>query len=122
MYGKKIPFRVGVTFATFRNAIANVVREIDAQNNEYIRKASETELEDYYVGKVLINPIELDSENYYVENQQSIRKDVSQGFSRMSFRDERIVAGPGGPTSAMLRRYIHWLTILFLYAAIHGGF
>lgn len=91
MYGKIIPFSEGDTFAKFRNAIENVVHEIDTLNNEYILKASETELDDYYVGKVLIDPIELDSENYYVENQQSIRKDVSNDFNRMSFRGERIV-------------------------------
>lgn len=91
MYGNISPFRDGDTFATFRNSIENVVREIDALDNEYVLKASDTELEDYYVNKVLIDPIVLDSENYYVDNQQSIRKDVSHDFNRMAFRGEQIV-------------------------------
>jgi hypothetical protein len=91
MYGRISPFREGDTFATFRNLIENVGREIDALDNDYILKASETELENYYVSKVLIEPLLLDSENYYVDNQQSIRKDVSHDFNRMSFRGERIV-------------------------------
>ena len=91
MYGKITPFREGDTFATFRNIIENVVHEIEGLDNEYILKASPTELENYYVNKVLIQPLELDSDNYYVDNQQSIRKDVSHDFNRMSFRGERIV-------------------------------
>lgn len=91
MYGRITPFRESDTFVTFSNFIENVVREIDALDNEYVLKASETELEDYYVGKVLIDPLVLDSENYYVDNQQSIRKDVSHDFDRMAFRGEPII-------------------------------
>ncbi len=91
MYGNMSPFREGDTFSTFRNLIENIVREIDALDNEYVLKASDTELEDYYVSKVLIDPIVVDSENYYVDNQQSIKKDVSHDFDRMAFRGERIV-------------------------------
>lgn len=54
MYGRISPIREGDTLAAFRNIIENVVREIDALDNEYILKAPDTELEDYYVGKVLI--------------------------------------------------------------------
>ena len=91
MYGNISPFRESDTFSTFRNLVENIVREIDALDNEYVLKASDTEIEDYYVSKVLIDPIVLDSENYYVDNQQSIKKDVSHDFDRMAFRGERIV-------------------------------
>ena len=91
MYRRITPFREGDTFATFRSLIEKVVHEIESLDNEYLLKASATELEDYYVNKVLIEPLELDSDNYYIDNQQSIRKDVSHDFNRMSFRGERIV-------------------------------
>ena len=91
MYGRIAPFREGDTFVTFRNIIENVVREIDALDNEYVLKVSDTELEDYYIDKVTIDPLVLDSENYYVDKQQGIRKDVSHDINRMAFGDERIV-------------------------------
>ncbi len=91
MYGRISPFRDGDPFATFRNLIEKFVHEVDALDNDFILKASATELEDYYVNKVLIEPLELDSENYYIENQTGIQKDVSHDFNRMSFRGERIV-------------------------------
>ena len=91
MYGGISPFREGDTFATFRNLIEKVTHEIDSLDNDYVLKASATELEDYYVNKVLIEPLELDSENFYIENQAGIKKDVSHDFDRMSFRGERIV-------------------------------
>ena len=91
MYGGFRPFREGDTFSTFRNLIEKVTREIDALDNEYILKASSTELENHYVNKVLIEPLELDSDNFYVENQQGINKIVSHEFDRMPFRGERIV-------------------------------
>lgn len=94
MYGAFSPFREGDTFATFRNIIETVTREVDALDNEYILKASATEIEDHYVNKVIIEPLELDSENFYVENQEGIKKDVSHEFDRMAFRGERIVV-PG---------------------------
>ena len=44
MHGKITPFSEEDTFATFRNIIESVIREIDALDNEYILKASPTEL------------------------------------------------------------------------------
>ena len=70
MHGKITLFREGDTFATFGNLIAKVVHEIDALDNEYLLKASATELEDYYVNQVLIEPLELDSDNYNIDKQQ----------------------------------------------------
>ncbi len=94
MFGKISPFREGDTFATFRNLIETTVREIDGLDNEYIMKSSETELEEYYINKVVIEPIILDSENYYIDNQQATQEDVSHDFTRISFRGERIIV-PG---------------------------
>jgi len=91
MYGRISPFREGDTFTTFSNLIENIVNEVETRDNEYILKASAIELEDYYVNKALIEPLELDSDNFYVENQESIKQDVSNDFLRGGFPGERIV-------------------------------
>ena len=46
------PFTEGDAFATFRNLVEQVKQEIHSLDNEYILKAAQTELEDYYVAKV----------------------------------------------------------------------
>lgn len=91
---KITPFKEGDTFSTFRNIIEKTAHEIDSLDNEYVLKASPTELEEYYVDKVTINPLVLDSENFYIENKKGIKKDVSNDFRRGGFRGEKIVV-PG---------------------------
>ena len=85
------PFRDGDTFATFRNLVEKVTQEIQSLDNEYVLKASQTELENYYVGKVTIQPILLYTDQYYVENQTGTRIDVSHDFRRAVFPGERAV-------------------------------
>lgn len=53
------PFGDGDTFATFRALREGTLREIDALENEYVLKASPTELEEYYVSKVTVTPLSL---------------------------------------------------------------
>lgn len=85
------PFRDGDTFATFRDIIKAVTNEIKALDNEYILKASETELEDYYTEKAFIEPLVLHSEQRYIENQSGTQIDVSHDVSRGVFPGERAV-------------------------------
>lgn len=85
------PFRDGDTFATFRNLIETVVREIDNLQNEYILKASPAEMEQYYVDKVTIAPVVLDAESYYIEDQKAAQFDVSHDFNSFASRGEKIV-------------------------------
>lgn len=85
------PFRDGDTFATFRALVEGTVREIDALDNEYVLKASPTELEKYYVSKVTIVPLSLDSANYHIEDQQPTQLDVSHEFDRFAPRGERSI-------------------------------
>lgn len=94
LHGIISPFREGDTFATFRNIIESTVHEIEGLDNEYVMKSSETELEEYYISKVLIDPIVLDSDNYYIDNHQGIKQDVSNDFHRKAFGGERITV-PG---------------------------
>lgn len=84
-----LPFRDGDTFATFRNLLERTVREIDSLENEYVLKASPTELEEYYVSKVTIAPLSLDAEDHYIEGQKGTQVDVSHHFDRAVFPGER---------------------------------
>ena len=86
---KIYPFRNGDTFATFRNIIEKVTKEIQSLENDYVLKASQAELEDYYVEKVLIRPLILHTDQYYIENQTGTKIDVSHDFRRAVFPGER---------------------------------
>ena len=85
------PFREGDTFATFRNIIDSVTNEIKALDNEYVLKASEAELEEYFTEKALIEPLVLHSDQQYIRNQSGTQIDVSHDFRRAVFPGERAV-------------------------------
>jgi len=88
---KIYPFRDGDTFATFRNVIEKITREIKSLENDYVLKASQAELEDFYVEKVLIHPLILHTDQYYIENQSGTKLDVSHDFRRAVFPGERAI-------------------------------
>ena len=85
------PFSDGDTFATFRNITERVVAEIEALDNDHVLNASPTELEEYYISRVLLTPLTLDAENHYIESQGGTQIDVSHDFSRAAFGEERIL-------------------------------
>ena len=88
---KIYPFRDGDTFAMFRNIIEQVTKEIQSLDNEYVLKASITELEDYYINRVIIEPLVLHADQYYIENQTGTQIDVSHDFRRAVFPGERAI-------------------------------
>lgn len=85
------PFRDGDTFATFRALLEHTLCEIDGLDNEYVLKASLTELENYYVSKVTVTPLSLDVDSHYIEGQKGTQIDVSHHFDRVVFPGERAV-------------------------------
>lgn len=85
------PFRDGDTFSTFQNIVEKVVAEINSVSNEYVLKASPTELEQYYIEKVLIAPLVLHSDDRYIKNQTGTQIDVSHEFMRAVFPGERAI-------------------------------
>ena len=85
------PFREGDTFATFRNIVEKATTEIDSLDNEYVLKASPTELEEYFLSKVRIEPLTLHADQYCIENQTGTKIDVSHHFDRAVFRGERAI-------------------------------
>jgi hypothetical protein len=86
------PFRNGDAHATFRNLADKISKEIDSLDNEYVLKASATELEQYYLEKAKIEPIVLHSDQYYIENQAGTRIEVHSRFHYEELPDERITA------------------------------
>jgi len=85
------PFREGDSHTTFRNIIDSVTREINSLDNEYVLKASQSELETHFVDKVLINPLVIHSDKQYIKNQSGTEIDVSNDFNRAIFPGERAV-------------------------------
>ena len=67
----------------FRNLIEQTIFEIQALDNEYVLKASLMELEDYYNSKVIIEPLILHVERYYIEKQVGTQIDVSRDVRRV---------------------------------------
>ncbi len=83
MYPARIyPFRDGDTFSTFQNHLKQVLQEIDGLDNDYVLKASPTELEAFYIDKALITPLCLHADQYHIEGQRGVHIDVSADFAR----------------------------------------
>lgn len=82
------PFRNGDASATFRNLVDSIVSEINSLDNNYVLKASLSELEEHFLDKVLIEPLVLHSEKRYIKNQSGTKIDVSRDFRRGLFPDE----------------------------------
>ena len=84
------PFRDGDVSSTFRNLIDKTTAEIHSLNNEYVLKASPTELEQHYIEKVMIDPLVLNAEERYIKDQTGIQIDVSHDIRRGIFPGERV--------------------------------
>ena len=89
------PFREGDTYATFQNVVNTTVREIEALDNDYVLKASQAELEEYYVAKVIIEPLCLDTANHYIEREEGTQIGITDSFSRIRYAGEGAVSVKG---------------------------
>lgn len=88
------PFRDSDAYNFFQRLLNSVISEINSLENEYVIKASEAELEEYYKSKVLLSALVLYSDQHYIKNQTAIQMDVSHDFRRAVFPGTRaIVAG-----------------------------
>jgi len=83
------PFREGDAFPTFQNLVDKVTGEIGSLQNDYVLKASPTELEAYFVGKVTVRPLILHPDDRHIEDKESTMVDVSRDFRRAIFPGER---------------------------------
>ena len=82
------PFHDGNAQTTFQNLREKIVREIEGHDNDYVLKASPTELEEYFLNKVTVTPLSLDATAHYIESQDGTQIDVTGDFRRGTF-------GPG---------------------------
>jgi hypothetical protein len=87
---KIYPFRDGDTFTAFSNMVEKTIEEISGLDNQYVLKSSMTELETYYVNKVMIEPLVLYNDQYHIENQSSTQIDVSRDHNRLVLRGETV--------------------------------
>ncbi len=85
------PFMNGDAFQTFQNLVETIKAEINGLENEYVLKASITELETYFLDKAKVEPLVLHTDKYYIENQSSTQIDVSHDFNRAVFPGERAI-------------------------------
>lgn len=65
------PFAEGDCFATFRNHLAKVERAIGELENDYVLKASPSELEAYFIDKAHIEPLVIVSDSHYIEEKRA---------------------------------------------------
>ena len=87
---KIMPFNGDLTLTLFNEIINNVHKEIMALENDYIIKAPETELEQYYIKKAHIEPLNLDINKMYIENRYGTKIDVSKYPDRVSFSGKKV--------------------------------
>ena len=83
------PFRDGDTHATLRAHTERVTAEIAALDNDYVLKASATELEQHFVSKVLFTPLTIHPDQRHIENQAGADIDVSGDVRRGFMPGER---------------------------------
>jgi len=89
------PFSDGDTSATFRGIQESTSREIAELPNDYVLKASISELEAHYVEKGSVAPIVFHPDDYYLDSNSPTKIDVSNDFLRGRFGDGRPIVVPG---------------------------
>lgn len=83
------PFTDGETNSTFRNHMETVVKEIRELENGYVLRTSPTELEQHYLNKTLIEPLNLRVEDYYIEGEKSVQVDARYDKNNLFFPGDR---------------------------------
>jgi hypothetical protein len=92
---KMRPFSGGDTYATFQNLTESIANEIDNLSNEYVLKASVTELEKHFVDKGTLDPFVLHSDRFSIVSQTKSSIDVSGDWNRAGARRGRRIEVPG---------------------------
>jgi hypothetical protein len=85
------PFSEGDFSATYHNKVETTCHEIDALDNQYVLKASPTELEDYFIERVTVIPLVLHVDQRHIESQQTVAIDVTRDFRRAVMPGRRAV-------------------------------
>ena len=76
------------------NLINEVTQEIKALDNEYVLNATQSELEEYYIDKLILQTLIFHTDQQHIEKKEGIRVDVSHDFDRAVRPGERAIV-PG---------------------------
>lgn len=79
------PFREYDIHSVLSTLLEETKGEIKELDNQYVLKASRTELEEYYINKVFINPIIFHSDKKYIISQEISKTDVNLPVYRSYF-------------------------------------
>ena len=81
------PFRNRDSFSAFKNHLGNTILEIQSLDNEYVLKASQTELEDYYIENVKIDPLVLHTDSHRIINLSGTQIGMSHDYRTFNQRN-----------------------------------
>lgn len=87
---KIAPFSQDYIFKYLVELTNSVTGEIRALDNEYVLKASLTELDNYFVEKAKTRPITLKLDEYYSNPPKSVQMERTNDFQRGGLRGERV--------------------------------
>lgn len=79
------PFRDVDSQSWFRGALQGVLEKIESLENDYVLKASESELEKHFISMALIEDLQLHTDKYYIEKKSGTQIDVSYDPAREVF-------------------------------------
>ncbi len=85
-----MPFRDGNATATFQHRVNKVIQEIHSLDNEYVLKASEIEMENYYIEQVTIQPLVLHTDHIEIEKQAGTQINVSNDPRQIIFPGDNV--------------------------------
>ncbi len=79
-YTTSRPFSTASTYDYFRQRDSDLANEIESLENDYVLKASASELEDYFLSKYLLEPLTLAPDGYYMDKPRSVDMAVHSDF------------------------------------------
>ena len=86
------PFEDTDASIAFINWIDRILNDIRYLDNEYVLKSSVAELENFYINKVIIEPLVLHADRCHIRGQSGIQIDVSHDPSRAVFSEGQTFA------------------------------
>lgn len=79
-YTASRPFNTASAYDYFRHREAELIAEVESLANDYVLKASSTELEDYFLTKYRLEPIKLSPDGHFMDEPRSVDMTVRSDF------------------------------------------
>lgn len=89
------PFCEGDSFSALRNHIEKQKQEIRGLENSYVLRTSPTELERFFLDKAHVEPLVLQADQYYIEDERGRQVDARRDPNRFFFPGDRPSYIPG---------------------------